>query len=282
MNSTPLFARALPLVFLVSCSGGDPSQGYPSTGGTSSGASGGVAATGGSGGSGFGTGGDNATGGAASGGTGGGITTPDCTEPNSPEVCSNAIGQHCGLTYEFWTEGPGTGCMVNTAYGFQADWTKTGSGNPEFNYLARKGIRPGSRDLILTYEASDYSPEGTSYLSVYGWTKSPLIEYYIVESWNNYNPSSGAAELGTFESDGGIYKIYKTERVNKPSIEGTTTFWQFWSVRQEERTSGTITLSKHFSEWEKNGLVLGDFYEVSFVTEGYAGSGTADVKLSFQ
>lgn len=61
----------------------------------------------------------------------------------------------------------------------------------------------------------------SQYLSIYGWTKSPLIEYYVVESYGSYNPSSGATRRGTIQSDGGTYDIYQTQRVNQPSIEGT-------------------------------------------------------------
>jgi len=62
------------------------------------------------------------------------------------------------------------------------------------------------------------------YLSVYGWTRSPLIEYYVVEAFGSYNPSSGAQRRGTIQSDGGTYDIYQTQRVNQPSIEGTVSF----------------------------------------------------------
>jgi endo-1,4-beta-xylanase len=129
--------------------------------------------------------------------------------------------------------------------------------------------------------SANYQPNGNSYLCVYGWTKSPLIEYYIVDSWGSWRPPGGTS-LGTVTSDGGTYDIYKTERVNQPSIEGNTTFFQYWSVRKEKRTSGTITVANHFAKWESLGMNMGALYEVSMTVEGYQSSGTADVTMSMQ
>ncbi|WP_437309465.1 glycoside hydrolase family 11 protein [Sorangium sp. So ce388] len=200
-----------------------------------------------------------------------GGTPAACTEADK-EVCSDDIGTHCGLTYEYWKD-RGEGCLVNTADGFKVDWRNIN------NLLGRKGVRPGGVGNVVTYEA-DYRPNGNSYLGVYGWTTSPLIEYYIIDSWGTWRPPGGEGFVGTVESDGGTYDIYKTQRVNQPSIEGNATFYQFWSVRKEKRTSGTITVANHFNAWERQGLTLGTFYEVSLVVEGYQSSGSADVKVS--
>ncbi|WP_437512548.1 glycoside hydrolase family 11 protein [Sorangium sp. So ce1099] len=239
---------------------------------TSSAATGGPATTG--------TGGSDGTGGSGTGGSEGpatssatGGTPAACTEADK-EVCSDDIGTHCGLTYEYWKD-RGEGCLVNTADGFSVEWRNIN------NLLGRKGVRPGGKNNVVTYEA-DYRPNGNSYLGVYGWTTSPLIEYYIIDSWGNWRPPGGEGFVGTVESDGGTYDIYKTQRVNQPSIEGTATFYQFWSVRKEKRTSGTITVANHFDAWGRQGLTLGTFYEVSLVVEGYQSNGSADVKVSIE
>jgi endo-1,4-beta-xylanase len=83
----------------------------------------------------------------------------------------------------------------------------------------------------ITYTAT-YTPSGDSYLSVYGWFTSPLVEYYIVEDWSGYNPSSTGTYKGTITSDGSIYDIYLNVRTDASSIEGTATFNQYWSIRQ--------------------------------------------------
>ncbi|WP_437962045.1 glycoside hydrolase family 11 protein [Sorangium sp. So ce119] len=299
----------------MGCSGSDDSSGEAGSGGgsagpggtttsgvttggstgTAGGASGSTGVTTGSTSSGgpatTGTGGSDAT--VGSGGTGGsegpatststttttttsastGGTPTRCTEPDK-EVCSDDIGTHCGLTYEYWKD-RGEGCLTNTADGFRVNWNNIN------NLLGRKGVRPGGKDHVVTYEA-DYRPNGNSYLGVYGWTRSPLIEYYIIDSWGNWRPPGGEGFVGTVDSDGGTYDIYKTQRVNQPSIDGTATFYQFWSVRKEKRTSGTITVANHFDAWGRQGLTLGTFYEVSLVVEGYQSSGSADVKVSIE
>lgn len=194
------------------------------------------------------------------------------------QITSNETGVHDGYDYEFWKDDGGGGTMIlNSGGAFYADW-----GGGINNILFRKGKKFDSTqthqqigNMTINFGAN-YNPDGNSYLTVYGWTLEPLVEYYIVESWGTWRPP-GANSKGTIQVDGGTYDIYETTRVNQPSIIGNTTFQQYWSVRRDKRTSGTISVSDHFRAWEAHGMPMGKMYEVALTVEGWQSSGWADV-----
>ena len=192
-------------------------------------------------------------------------------------LTSNEIGNHDGYDYEFWKDAGGSGSMtLNSGGTFSANWSNV------HNILFRKGQKFDETqshqqigDISIDFGVN-YQPRGNSYLTVYGWTVDPLVEYYIVDSWGDWRPP-GANAKGTVYVDGDTYDIYETTRVNQPSIIGDTTFQQYWSVRRNKRTSGTISVSNHFNAWESHGMPMGNMYEVALTIEGYQSSGSADV-----
>jgi endo-1,4-beta-xylanase len=71
----------------------------------------------------------------------------------------------------------------------------------------------------------------------------------------------------------------ETTRTNQPSILGTSTFQQYWSVRQNHRTSGSVDTAAHFAAWASHGMSLGSHNYQIVATEGYHSSGSADITV---
>lgn len=198
---------------------------------------------------------------------------------SSPPISENATGVKDGRFYTFWFD-TGEGEMRlgrNGAYA--VNWRLGQSGN----LVAGTGWATGSRDRVVRYSARTFDPGKNGYLTLYGWSTDPLVEYYVVDSWGDFlPPGDSGVFLGTVDSDGGTYRIYRTQRVEQPSIAGTATFHQYWSVRTSKRDldgENTITFANHVAAWEAAGLHLGALGYQVLATEGFGSSGRSDVRV---
>lgn len=194
------------------------------------------------------------------------------------QVCNNGTGTHNGYFYTFWKDG-GTGCMnLGTSGNYSISYNLSGNRN----LVAGKGWATGSTSRRVGYNAGNFTPGSNSYLTLYGWSTNPLVEYYVVDSWGGYTPP-GAQSQGTVTTDGGTYNIYRTQRVNAPSIQGnSSTFYQYWSVRTSKRPQGqnnVITFANHVDAWRRKGWNLGTMNYQVMATEGFGSTGSSNVTV---
>jgi len=166
---------------------------------------------------------------------------------------------------------------------FSAEWS-----NVE-DFLARVGLEfnqtqtHGQIGTIVAEFAEtkeETEPDGLTYIGIYGWTVSPLREFYILDDWGAEKPGGFSSdgtprdEVGTLEADGETYDVWKKTRVNKPAITGPSeTFDQYFSIRRTARQCGTISVSEHFTKWEGLGLQLGKMHEVKLLLEAQFNGG---------
>jgi len=209
--------------------------------------------------------------------------------------------------YEMWTQGGNNNKFIwfgpdqGGGAAFRVEW------NDPDDFLGRVGFWWGKGGKYTEYKNMyadfNYTRSGRntagdySYIGIYGWARNPdaenaedkLIEYYIVEDWfgNQWqadttpmttNTTEGSV-VGSFTMDGAVYDVIRNVRTQKPSIDGTKTFVQYFNIRQTPRKYGTISITEHFKQWERMGLQLGNMYETKFLVE--AGGGTGWLEFTY-
>ncbi len=150
-------------------------------------------------------------------------------------------------------------------------------------------------EIALEFETDWETTDNVAYLGVYGWAFyepgseptrqedgtprefSNEIEYYIIQDRKSYNPVASATLRGSATIDGILYDFYVTDRIGQPMLNSDSgNFKQYWSVPRDAgnfRQSGTVSITKHYEEWEKAGMLMnGPLYEASWKVESYTGS----------
>lgn len=178
---------------------------------------------------------------------------------------ANTTGTNNNFFYTFWKDGGSVTMTLPSqpllsgeqAGNYGVSWASGG-----YNFVGGKGWSTGTSTRTINYSCKTWSTgSSNAYLTVYGWTTNPLVEYYIVDSWGSWRPPGGTS-AGQVTSDGGTYDLYRTRRYSAPNITGTNRdFDQYWSVRTSKRSAPTgnvkVTFANHKNAWAAKGWSLG-------------------------
>ncbi|MDG4832902.1 glycoside hydrolase family 11 protein [Solwaraspora sp. WMMD1047] len=188
------------------------------------------------------------------------------THPTRPVINTNQTGEHGGYFYAFWKDSGDAAMTLGPGGQYSSAWNTSTN-----NWFGGKGWATGDRRTV--HYRSTFNPNGTAYLALYGYMTDPLVEYYIMESWGIYRPTGTL--MGTVVTDGGVYDIYRAMRYGPP---GAPIHYQYYNIRQQKRTSGSIDTGAHFDAWADAGMTFGaKMGYMIMATEGYQSSGSSNV-----
>ena len=206
-------------------------------------------------------------------------------------ILDNEVGQdsHGGFDFEVWrsSDRAETHMLLEENGLFVCEWNTA----PTRRSLFRSGRRYEEENLThrqmgeitLTYDVVYTATSGSSFFGGFGWMgngdKGTLVEYYIVENWGGVEVR-GNDELEVYAIDGENYNLFVTYVENALHLDGEGAYTQIWAVRENRRHNGTVNVSEHFYEWERQlGIEFGGMREVSLAVRGDHGEGRAQVDL---
>ena len=196
---------------------------------------------------------------------------------NGSQVSGNRVGSIGGTPWGFeqWYQG-GNASMTYYSNGtFKANWSGSSDYLTRVGYQYNgNGIDHKSKNFAVDYKYTKSGSAQYGYIGVYGWTKNPETEYYIVDDWFSKPSENYVGEkFGEITVDGAKYTIHAFLRQQEPSKSGTSTFVQFFSIRETPRQCGHIDISAHFKKWDE--LFTGQNKQL----RGSKGGGSASLKF---
>jgi endo-1,4-beta-xylanase len=242
------------------------------------------------------TGGATAMAGSSGTGAAGATSSLDCT--NLPAMPTSGAATHTSgqggtdnLAWQIWSNaGSGQLTTYSGVPAFSASWNNSG------NYLGRLGFEWGNNPQMFsafgTITAdfaemlSGNSGNQWSYVGIYGWSNNPCIEWYIIDdsfSKMPVNPGNCAnMNNSPLSVDGGQYTmcVRSTSGTGGDRCGGAASWNQYYSIRHDNRTCGTISVTEHFKAWAAAGNNLGNLLEVKVLLEVGGGQGTADFSVA--
>lgn len=191
-----------------------------------------------------------------------------CSQQNDavPAVSQKSTGTDHGYFYSLYVSGGSASITFPQAGTYAGNFQITYSNVNDV--VGGKGWSTGSARTI-NYNIGSLSGS-YNLVGVYGWTTSPLIEYYVCELGSNI----AGTRVNTVSSDGHSYTFYKHQQVNQPSIQGTATFWQYLDNWGGSSTGSNraVTMGNHVNNWRSNGgQGFGSYNYQIFAIEAWSG-----------
>jgi hypothetical protein len=190
-------------------------------------------------------------------------TAPDVAENTQQPLPDRLRGYSSGSCgsywYTHWTNGGSANFNCNGSNGFSVSFSNA-------NFVTGIGWSSGaSRSISWSGSCSgcSWGP------GVYGWSRSPLIEYYIGKS--------GGSSAGSYSCNGRSYTLQIDRRYGQPSIDGTSDFDQY---NCSGSRSSPVDMGCHFNAWRNMGKGGGSQdYQVVMVEGWSNNSGSGNVTL---
>jgi hypothetical protein len=136
---------------------------------------------------------------------------------------------------------------------FKMEWKDRG-------FVGGAGWKITKENRVINYKVIKKTGS-SNFIGVYGWVRTPLVEYYITEDgaadWGQYDTGNEGFKKNTVKADGHTYTFYKHYQKGKPSVQGVTNFWQYidnWGGKtfSDGNVTGKITMKTHVDNWKAN------------------------------